>query len=178
MARPVYKYQPIKEAPDVAIGIPLPFNNSSIAKLESGNYASGSVAGKGVFAQTYTTEDQSVSNLKNLLMTRKGERIMQPNFGSNIYSILFENNTGDIRTMLKETIAKDIEYWLPYISLNDVKLNTSQDMHSINIGIHFKITSVGVNLVINIIASENEFQVSNAEPDLSLQLVNTNDGVY
>ena len=67
MTRPIYKYQPVNETPDVAVGITLPFNATSIARLTTGNYASGSIAGKTVFTQTYTTEEQSISNLKSIL---------------------------------------------------------------------------------------------------------------
>ena len=69
MARPIYKYQPINETPDVAIGLSIPFNNSSNSRPININYASGSTSGASVFVQTYTTEDQAVSNLKNLLLT-------------------------------------------------------------------------------------------------------------
>ena len=79
MARPVYQYQPINETPDIAIGVPLPFNKSSRAHTDffrsatfgdAASYASGSAGGTGVFTQTYSTEEQSLSNLKNLLMTQ------------------------------------------------------------------------------------------------------------
>ena len=48
------------------LGIKLPMNSKT---------------GRGVFNMSYNTEDQSVSNFVNLLMTRQGERYMQPEFG-------------------------------------------------------------------------------------------------
>lgn len=176
MARPVYKYQPINDTPDVAIGIPLPFNMSSNARMDSMHYASGSISSNSVFGSTYTTEEQAVSNLKNLLLTRKGERLMQPNFGTNIYNTLFENNTENIRSVLKKTLTKDINFWLPYITVNDIRLLTSNDMHRLTISLHFQITNIGSNLVINIIASENSLEVSNTELDTSLELRQISNG--
>lgn len=173
MPRPIYKYQPVNESPDIAIGIPLPFNMSSKARTVTANYASGSTSGNSVFGSTYTTQEQVVSNFKNLLLTRKGERIMQPNFGTNIYDLLFENNTENIRSVIKKTLIKDVNFWLPYISINDVKTITSADMHQLTIAIHFQVTNVGSNLVINVIASENSLQVSDATADVSLQQINT-----
>ena len=102
MARPVYRYQPVNETPDKAIGILLPFNNSSNARPDTLNYASGSISGKQLFGQSYSTEEQVISNLKNLLLTRKGERVMQPLFGTDIFDKLFENNTLDLRSSLKK----------------------------------------------------------------------------
>ena len=172
MARPVYKYQPRNDSPDVAIGISLPFNAASKARPVSSNYSSGSMDGNSVFGSTYTTEEQSISNFKNLLLTRKGERIMQPNFGTNIYDLLFENNTQDIRSTIKKTLIKDVNFWLPYITINDIKLVTSADMHQLTIAIHFQVTTVGSNLVINVVASENSLQISDAVGDTSLQQIN------
>ena len=173
--RPVYQYQPINETPDMAIGIPLPFNKSSRAHTDyfrsaafgdNGSYASGSAGGLGVFGQTYTTEEQALSNLKNLLMTFKGERYMQPNFGTNIRTVLFDNNTTDLRTALEDTLEEDIKYWLPYIQVNSVDITSSPDMHSINMRLHFQVTTVGSEMVINILLNENELVVSDAQPDL------------
>ena len=55
------------------IGISIPFN-----------------AEKGVFNQTYTNTSQVIENLRNLLQTHKGERIMQPEFGTDIHYYLFD----------------------------------------------------------------------------------------
>ena len=173
MSRPIYKYQPRNETPDVAIGITMPFNNSSNGKPATKNYASGSTSGASVFSLSYSTQEQAVSNLKNLLLTRKGERYMQPNFGTDIYKTLFQNNTNDIRSELKTSLIDDIEYWLPYISVNDVVVSSSDDMHAISIALKFTITNIGSELVINILASENTFTVSNAEPSLELRQINT-----
>jgi len=171
--RPVYQYQPINENPDIAIGIPLPFNKASRARTEyyrsatfgdGVNYASGSLGGGQVFAQTYSTEEQAISNLKNLLLTIKGERYMQPSFGTRIREILFDNNTEDIRSRLRSTLNEDIEHWLPYIKIQNVELVSSVDMHAIAIRVFFQVTTVGSEMVINIMASENEFIVTDAEP--------------
>ena len=44
---------------------------------------------------SFTSFEQVKSNLKNLLLIRKGERIFQPNFGSGIHELLFEQFTDD-----------------------------------------------------------------------------------
>ena len=44
----------------------------------------------GAFAVNYTTIQQAKDNLINLIMTRKGERVHQPEFGCDIWKILFE----------------------------------------------------------------------------------------
>jgi len=45
----------------------------------------------GYFNSTLTSDTRIQSNLKHLLLTNKGERIMHPDFGCDIYKTLFEN---------------------------------------------------------------------------------------
>jgi len=160
MARPVYQYRPINDSKDTALGILLPLNKGAAGKAVSMNYASGSQSGNGVFESSYTTQEAAISNLKNLILTEKGERYMQPNLGTNIRTILFENNTDDIQELLQESIQEDISFWLPYISLQTVDVQPSADRHSLSIKLLFQITNIGANVVINILASENSFVVS------------------
>ena len=90
-------YNVLDLQPNVAIGIKLPFSNNQ----------------SGLFDLSYSTEEQAISNLKNLLLTRKGERVMQPNFGTNIYDSLFENNVDELPIILRDGISADIAFWLP-----------------------------------------------------------------
>ena len=56
----------------------------------------------GIFAVNYTTLTQAKNNLKNLILTRKGERMMQPDFGCDIWKVLFEQIVdGDIDYILE-----------------------------------------------------------------------------
>ena len=64
---------------------------------------------KGRFFNTSrTTEEQAVSNYVNLLLTRKGERLMQPQFGIGIQDFLFEPNTDGVRSKIEFEIYKQI----------------------------------------------------------------------
>ncbi len=96
---------------------------------------------------------------------------MQPNFGTNIYDTLFQNNVADLRLTLKDSLIEDIEYWLPYINVNDVVISSSTDMHTLSIMLNFTITNIGSEMVINILASENNFTVSDATPSMELQQI-------
>ena len=56
------------------------------------------------------------SNLKNLLLTKKGERVLQPNFGSGLQSLLFEPIDETFETRVADTITESVSQWLPYIN--------------------------------------------------------------
>ena len=179
MARAIYQYQPINETPDVAVGILLPMDKSSAAysteliaisgsALAPGyHYDSGKKGGSSVFAQSYSTEEQAISNLKNLLLTFKGERFMQPDFGTHIRESVFKQNTREMADYLKETLTADIARWLPYIVVNDIIIIRRIDEHTIDIQVKFQVGLTGANLTINIMATENEIIITSITPDTS-----------
>tara|TARA_B100001094_G_scaffold220844_2_gene214900 strand:- start:2361 stop:2924 length:564 start_codon:yes stop_codon:yes gene_type:complete len=172
MARPIYQYKPV-DSKDQAIGILLPLNRSAKGKAVNSEYSASATTGKGVFESSYSTQEAVITNLKNLILTQKGERYMQPNFGTNVKKVLFDNNTEDIREALQETMDEDIKLWLPYVKLSNIDISSSDDMHSLNIKLSFLIDSVGANVVINILANENSFQITEVVEDTSLQQVGT-----
>ena len=82
----------------------------------------------GFFASAFTSFEQVKSNLKNLLLTRKGERIFQPNFGSGIHELLFEQATDDLEGRLQENITDSVNFWLPYINIDTIEVNMTDEM--------------------------------------------------
>ena len=50
----------------------------------------------GYFASTSTTVSAVKNNIRNLLLTNKGERYLQPDIGLNLRKFLFEQITDDI----------------------------------------------------------------------------------
>lgn len=97
----------------------------------------------GVFNSTFTTNDQALANLKNLLLTYKGERIYQPTFGTDLPKLLFEPNTKELKPIVSEVIAEAVEYWLPYINIIDISTVTAEDdpnsPHELKITITFSV---------------------------------------
>lgn len=118
----------LEESKKIGIGISLP--------IQRGN--------DGFFNQTFNTSDAIKTNIKNLLLTRKGERIMQPNFGTNLWNILFENDTDDtpVADKIEKTIEMAIKFWLPFISIEQIEINkdtpTNRDKHIYNVSILFR----------------------------------------
>ena len=55
----------------------------------------------GFFNKTKTLQEQTKSNIRNLLLTNKGERVMQPTFGSDLQRLLFEQYSDDLRDRIE-----------------------------------------------------------------------------
>ena len=126
--RKEFFYNPIDFKPDVAVGVKLPFGKPN-----------------GLFSQSFTTEEQAVSNLKNLLLTRKRERPFQPLFGSDVYSLLFELIDKDIEERMSKTLSDDIKFWLPYIVIDNISIDSNPDRNSVKIQLRFRVTEQGAN---------------------------------
>jgi phage baseplate assembly protein W len=75
---------------------------------------------QGFFRKTKTIREQTKSNIRNLLLTEKGERLFQPNFGSNLKSLLFEQITPEKIDDIENDIRESIGTWLPYVSINEL----------------------------------------------------------
>ena len=80
----------------------------------------------GDFQQSYTTVEQTKSNLINLVLTNRGERPMHPEFGCDVWKTLFENNTSGVRERLESLIKQQVAVWLPYVDLKSVKVETQE----------------------------------------------------
>jgi len=115
-----------KNSLNTALGINLPFTGQFV-----------------VFNSTYTTDAQALANLKNLLLTYKGERLFQPNFGTNLPKVLFEPNTQELKPVISDIISDAVDYWLPNINLVNIDVVTAEDdpnlPHELKITITFSV---------------------------------------
>lgn len=66
-------------------------------------------------------------NLKNLILTSPGERIMDPAFGVGIKRFLFENKTVNVTNNIKSLIIGQVKKYMPFLSIEDVKISTQEE---------------------------------------------------
>ena len=73
IARSVRRINPLDANKNIAtIGVALPLDSTNL------------------FQGTPTTREQVKTNLLNLILTEKGERLMHPNYGLGVKNLLFE----------------------------------------------------------------------------------------
>jgi len=118
------RVNPLDLQGNIAIGVSLPFNGPS-----------------GPFNSTYSTKDQTKSNLINLLLTNKGERIMNPEFGCDLSTVLFEGITEDTNLLIQDLIRNNVETFIPEVQITDVLVNqdTSQNQNTISVTVKYKL---------------------------------------
>ena len=106
---------------DIYVGVRFPLDHSQ----------------EGFFYKTKTILEQAKSNMRNLLLTSKGERVMQPEFGSTLTDVLF-NQGEDVENQIDEAIREAVSNWLPYVIINEI--NMFQQGNQVDVSIDFSVT--------------------------------------
>tara|TARA_R110000824_G_scaffold389852_1_gene586089 strand:- start:392 stop:817 length:426 start_codon:yes stop_codon:yes gene_type:complete len=93
------------------------------------------------FALTKNSFEQAPHNLKNLLLTYVGERVAQPEFGSRLRELCFEQINDELPVRLEEEVKRATGVWLPYINIQEVNTLTDEgDQSKIFVEIKFSTT--------------------------------------
>lgn len=87
----------------------------------------------GMFDQSTTVIQQVRSNFKNLILTKKGERVGQPDLGCDLWKILFEPLTDETLENARLAVAEAVDRWLPFIELTDFQITKTDDDNIISI---------------------------------------------
>lgn len=132
MAQRIANKFPLDTQARKAIGVAIPFTN------------------KAVFTSNYTTKEQIKANLVNYLLTNKGERIMQPNYGANLREIIFEQLTNQTSDFLKKRIQDGISQNFPQVIVNEIFIVNHNDENLIQVIITYNVANFGISDEINL----------------------------
>jgi phage baseplate assembly protein W len=76
------------------------------------------------------------SSLKMLLMTDKGERVMLPEYGTNLRQIIFQQNVQGIESLVQQEIVGAVTIWEPRVQLMGITV-TRNDNKSVTVNAQF-----------------------------------------
>lgn len=76
-------------------------------------------------------------SIRNIILTNRGERVMDPLFGSDVRSILFENMDPATEELLKQYIIAAINNYEPRAKLLGVTVSAMYDMNAYAVTIVF-----------------------------------------
>tara|TARA_B100000123_G_C25703412_1_gene416364 strand:- start:659 stop:1039 length:381 start_codon:yes stop_codon:yes gene_type:complete len=108
------------------------------------------------YANNHTIESVATQNLKMLILTAPGERIMDPNFGVGIRNYLFEQNTPQTHTSIKTKIIRQTQEYLPFLEIDEIKFDSETNnenflANGLLITIRFMITPLGRASILQLI---------------------------
>ena len=133
MAQIIANKNPIDSQPRRAVGFGFPLN------------------GNAVFVPTYQTRDQIKSNLVNFLLTNKGERVFNPNFGADLRSTLFEQLENSTLEELSEQIQEYIGVQFPTIAVEEIAFTPQEDKNTLFFTLTYTVVLLGFRDEVNIL---------------------------
>jgi len=87
-------------------------------------------------------EDSVKESIKNLILTDRGERLMQPNLGGNVTAMLFENITPSVLKLIEDNIRTTINLYEPRAELQNVSVTSNIDDNTVRVKITFYVKNV------------------------------------
>jgi len=117
------RVNPLDLQKNIAIGVSLPFNGPA-----------------GPFNSTYSTKIQTKSNIINLLLTSPGERLMNPEFGSILKKLVFENSSDKNDILIQQGIKESVELYIPNVQITDIIINKDlEENNTLQITVNYKL---------------------------------------
>ena len=95
-------------------------------------------------------EEDIRESLRILLSTRPGERVMQPDYGCGLHTMVFENLDESTVTELKDIIERSVLFFEPRITLESVDIDTDESLEgSLKIQLNYtvRLTNTRSNIV-------------------------------
>jgi len=99
----------------------------------------------GPYALSKTIKEMGQQNLKMLVLTNPGERIMDTNFGVGISRYLFEQSGTFATSDLENKILEQVSIYLPYIIITDIAMPIQNEDNTISVQITYFIDGFTTN---------------------------------
>lgn len=106
------------------------------------------------FRMTKVTKDSFSSDLLLLLLTQKGERYYEADYGTNLLKYIFEPNDNLTATEVEKEIKKTVSLYIPALTIDSIKFNWNVDNEG------KPISETQLNVVIKFTYSEDAFNES------------------
>jgi phage baseplate assembly protein W len=125
--------------PNYAPRLPLDYNQSN-----------------GPYTSLTDINDVIKQNLKMLILTNPGERIMLPNFGVGIKRTLFENKSSNYNSLIQSKIKSQVSTYLPFVNINKITVsdlvenNTNFFENAVQVSIYYTVPNANISDILNI----------------------------
>lgn len=83
---------------------------------------------QGFFLNLNSDDQRAIkADLMHLLLTRKGQRLYNPDFGTNLMAYIFEPNDSLTLQSIKEEVTNSVRKYLPKLVINNISVTPSED---------------------------------------------------
>lgn len=96
-----------------------------------------------------------IRSIRNLLSTRKYERPFDPDLGSNIDSLLFENFSPLVASLIEREVIDTINNYEPRALVDSVRVSASPDSNQYDVTITFYIENATLPTTVTLLLERN-----------------------
>lgn len=98
------------------------------------------------FGMIKTIRQMVKQNLKMIILTNPGERIMEPEFGVGIKQYLFQNFSDNVYAEIDNKIREQISIYMPNVSIREVNFYSIEpDSNKVSFRLTYSIPAIAVN---------------------------------
>lgn len=88
-----------------------------------------------------STKDELKSQVLHVLFTPKGQRLRDPNFGTELTKYLFEQKDGITDDAIIKSVSRDLKAYVPSVNLDKITINQDETNENSRILIiHYSVT--------------------------------------
>lgn len=112
--------------------------------------------GYGPYTPLEEIQDVVKQNLKMLILTNPGERIMMPSFGVGIRRTLFENKSPNYNSIIESRIKNQVNSYLPFIEIKKIVISDLVDNlnnfyeNSVQVSIYYNVPTANISDILNL----------------------------
>lgn len=99
----------------------------------------------GAYNLNQTIKESVAQNIKTIILTNPGERIMDINFGVGIKRYLFEPLTDVSKEAIRNRVLTQISTYIPTVVIENLDIQSSEDANYLRVRLEY--TFPGVNAV-------------------------------
>ena len=97
------------------------------------------------YAMNNSHRDLVKQNLKMLILTNPGERVMIPNFGVGIIKFLFEFPTAETNGAIISKIQEQVGLFMPFLNIEDITITEDETESALFVKIKYFIVPLAIS---------------------------------
>tara|TARA_R110000851_G_scaffold78260_1_gene172779 strand:+ start:341 stop:718 length:378 start_codon:yes stop_codon:yes gene_type:complete len=98
----------------------------------------------GPYRNNVTLDEVAQQNIKMIVLTNPGERVMEPDFGVGIRNYLFEQETPFLVDDIRKRIASQVGRHAPFIKIQQLNINIDSDNGFLSVQIKYAVPAGGI----------------------------------
>ena len=98
----------------------------------------------GPYKSNMTLDEVAQQNIKMIVLTNPGERVMEPDFGVGIRNYLFEQETPFLVSDIQKRIGAQVQKYAPFIKIRELNIDIDSDNGFLSVEIKYAVPAGGI----------------------------------